>query len=320
MGSADGPRLYVLKREANKTGAVVKIANFEYDGRARLGKILGDTVVDLSAAAPELPKLLVEILRLGAPAMDKIAEVQPVAGAVLPLGSVRLLAPIPNPSKYLAIGMNYHDHAEEARKAGIPIPQTQVWFNKQVSCIVGPYDNVVRPNVSERLDYEAELGVVIGKRCRHVKAADARSVIAGYLVTNDVTVRDWQQRSPTWTLGKSFDTHGPIGPWLTTADDVPDPHALRMRLFVNGELRQDTLTGGMIYNIFQQIEHLTTVMTLEPGDILATGTCSGVGIALKPPSFLNPGDVVRVEIDGLGNIENRVVPDGDPAARAEPGG
>jgi 2-keto-4-pentenoate hydratase/2-oxohepta-3-ene-1,7-dioic acid hydratase in catechol pathway len=293
----------------------VRIANFSADGRSRLGKIVGDAIIDLSVAAPDLPGSLVEILRLGAPALKRIAEA--VAGAARPLASVRLLAPVANPSKYLAIGMNYRDHAEEARKAGIPIPQTQVWFNKQVSCIVGPYDDVVHPCVSDRLDYEAELGVVIGTRCRHVKAEDAQSVIAGYFVTNDVTARDWQQRSPTWTLGKSFDTHGPIGPWLTTADEVPDPHALTMRLTVNGELRQNTLTGGMIHNIFQQIEHLTTVMTLEPGDILATGTCSGVGIALQPPKFLRPGDVVRVEIDGLGHIENRIVADPGPQAQGE---
>ena len=142
-------------------------------------------------------------------------------------------------------------------------------------------------------------------------------MIAGYLVTNDVTARDWQQRSPTWTLSKSFDTHGPTGPWLTTADEVPDPHALSMRLLVNGELRQNTLTGGMIHTIFQQIEHLTTVMTLEPGDILATGTCSEVGIALNPPKYLEPGDVVRVEIERLGHIENRIVADPWPAARVE---
>ena len=287
----------------------MKIANFSIDGQSRLGKIVGDSIVDLSAAAPELPRSLVEILQLGASALKRVSEAAGVPGTIFPLASVKLLAPIPNPSKYLAIGMNYHDHAEEARRAGIPIPQTQVWFNKQVSCITGPFDDVVHPSVTERMDYEAELGVVIGKRCRHVKAEDARDVIAGYLVTNDFTARDWQQRSPTWTLGKSFDTHGPIGPWFTTADDVLDPHALTMRLFVNGELRQQTLTGGMIHNIFQQIEHLTTVMTLEPGDILATGTCSGVGIALKPPQFLKPGDVVRVEIDGLGHIENRVVKD-----------
>lgn len=295
----------------------MKIASFEASGRVRLGKILGDVVVDLSVVAPQLPASLVEILKLGTAALQTIADATPVAGAVLPLTSVRLLAPLPNPSKYLAIGMNYRDHAEEARKAGIPIPQTQVWFNKQVSCITSPYGDIVHPSVSDRLDYEAELGVVIGQRCRHVTAGDAHAVIAGYLVTNDVTARDWQQRSPTWTLGKSFDSHGPIGPWLTTTDEVPDPHSLRMQLFVNGELRQDTLTGGMIHDIFQQIEHLTTVMTLEPGDIIATGTCSGVGIALQPPKFLKVGDVVRVEIEGLGHIENRVVADTWPTAQED---
>ncbi len=161
------------------------------------------------------------------------------------------------------------------------------------------------PKVSEKVDYEAELAFVIGKRCRHVSAQDARKVIAGYLVCNDVTARDWQQRSPTYTLGKSFDTHGPIGPWITTDDEIDDPHALTMWLTVNGEERQRGGTGGMIYNIYQQIEYLSTVMTLEPGDLIATGTPSGVGIASN--RFLKPGDVVRVEIESLGAIENRFV-------------
>lgn len=287
----------------------MKIANFLKDGRSRLGKVVGDVIIDLSAVAPDLPQDLVDILKQGEPALSRIAKIESAPGAEYPLASVKLLAPLTTPQKYLAIGMNYHDHAEEARKAGIPIPATQVWFNKQVSCITGPFDDVIHPSVSEFMDYEAELGVVIGKRCRNVKVDDAQSVIAGYLVTNDFTARDWQQRSPTWTLGKSFDTHGPIGPWLTTADEIDDPHALRMRLFVNNELRQDTLTGGMIHNIFQQIEHLSKVMTLEPGDLIATGTCSGVGIAMQPQIFLKPGDIVRVEIEQLGFIENRVVED-----------
>jgi 2-keto-4-pentenoate hydratase/2-oxohepta-3-ene-1,7-dioic acid hydratase in catechol pathway len=157
------------------------------------------------------------------------------------------------------------------------------------------------------LDYEAELGVVIGRKCRHVTVAHARAVIAGYFVCNDVTVRDWQQRTPTYTLGKSFDTHGPIGPWLTTDDEIKDPLALEMVLTVNGEERQRSSTGDMIYNIYDQIAYLSTVMTLEPGDILATGTPAGVGIATG--QFLKPGDVVRVEIEGLGAIENTVMPE-----------
>jgi 2-keto-4-pentenoate hydratase/2-oxohepta-3-ene-1,7-dioic acid hydratase in catechol pathway len=231
-------------------------------------------------------------------------QLEAADGPPLELANTKLLAPIDDPQKFLAIGMNYQAHADEAAAAGIPVPTSQLWFNKQVSCIAGPYDDIELPRVSEQLDYEAEMAVVIGKACRHVKESDARGVIAGYMVANDVTVRDWQRRSPTYTLGKSFDTHGPIGPWLTTDDEIPDPHALEISLSVNGEERQRDNTSGMIYNIFQQIAYLTTVMTLLPGDILSTGTPSGVGIAHG--KFLRAGDVVRVEVAGLGAIENTV--------------
>ncbi|HWD63082.1 MAG TPA: fumarylacetoacetate hydrolase family protein [Humibacter sp.] len=226
-----------------------------------------------------------------------------------PLASVALLPPIDDPQKYLGIGMNYREHAEEARRAGIPTPTSQLWFNKQVSCVVGPYDDVVKPTVSDELDYEIELGVVIGTRCKNVAAKDARSVIAGYLVANDVSVRDWlQKRSPTFTLGKSFDTHGPIGPWLTTDDEIENPLDLHLKLTVNGEVRQDWRTDDMIYDIYEQIAYLTQVMTLMPGDILATGTPAGIGAPTG--RFLRVGDVVRAEIDGLGAIENHVVAEG----------
>ncbi len=233
--------------------------------------------------------------------------IEKATGPRFALSQVKLAAPIDDPQKFLAIGMNYVAHANEAAAAGIPIPKSQLWFNKQVSCINGPYDTVQVPKASDKVDYEAELAFVIGQRCRHVSAQDARKVIAGYLVCNDVTARDWQQRSPTYTLGKSFDTHGPIGPWITTDDEIDDPHALTMWLTVNGEERQRAGTGGMIYNIYQQIEYLSTVMTLEPGDLVATGTPSGVGVASN--RFLKPGDVVRVEIESLGAIENRFVPE-----------
>jgi 2-keto-4-pentenoate hydratase/2-oxohepta-3-ene-1,7-dioic acid hydratase in catechol pathway len=260
----------------------------------------------LSIAAPELPTSIIEILEVGKPALAQFHSVQDQPGARLALSSVRLLAPLPNPEKFLGIGMNYRDHAAEASKAGLETPTYQLWFNKQVSCITGPFDDVVKPHVSEQMDYEAELGVVIGRRCRHVKVEDARSVIGGYTIVNDVSARDWQKRSPTLTLGKSFDTHGPTGPWLVLDDEIDDPHALNIRMFVNGEQRQHANSGSMIHNIFEQIAYLSNVMTLKPGDILATGTPSGVGAALKPPQFLSPGDVMRVEIDGLGHIENRV--------------
>jgi 2-keto-4-pentenoate hydratase/2-oxohepta-3-ene-1,7-dioic acid hydratase in catechol pathway len=279
----------------------MKLLRFTEGGRTRIGKLVDDNVIDLSGVAG-----------VGASMRQLLADLPALRGALdaavgpsYRLGEVKLEAPIADPQKYLAIGLNYKAHAEEARAAGVPIPSSQLWFNKQVSCIAGPYDPIEYPAVIEKLDYEIELGVIIGKRCRHVKAADARSVIAGYFVTNDVTSRDWQSRSPTFTLGKSFDTHGPIGPWIVTDDEIADPHALEMVLTVNGDERQRKSTGDMIYDIYAQIEYLTTVMTLEPGDILATGTPEGIGMAIG--KLLKAGDVVRAEISGLGHIENRVV-------------
>lgn len=284
----------------------MKLSRFTVHGRTMIGVVNGDRVLELATLlGSEAPGSIRQVLAAGKPLLERIASaISTTSDKGYDVADVRFEAPIPDAQKYLAIGMNYQDHAEEARAAGIPIPKTQLWFNKQVSCITGPYDPVFRPRVSDKLDYEAELGVVIGKRCRYVSEADARSVVAGYFVANDVSARDWQAASPTFTLGKSFDTHGPIGPWITTDDEIADPHSLEMRLFVNGELRQKQVTGNMIYNIWQQIHHLSQVMTLEPGDLIATGTCAGVGIALN--KFLKPDDVVRVEIDQLGYIENRI--------------
>jgi 2-keto-4-pentenoate hydratase/2-oxohepta-3-ene-1,7-dioic acid hydratase in catechol pathway len=279
----------------------MKLARFTHLGSTRIGKVVGDQVVDLSSVAGvgSSMRLLIADLPALRSALDDCNSPS------IALSDVVLEAPINDPQKYLAIGMNYQAHADEAAAAGVPIPTSQLWFNKQVSCITGPHANVDIPKASEKVDYEAELGVVIGKRCRHVSREDARSVIAGYFVANDMTARDWQFRSPTYTLGKSFDTHGPIGPWLTTDDEVADPHALDMWLTVNGVEKQRTSTGDMIYDIYDQIAYLSTVMTLEPGDLLATGTPAGVGIA--EGNFLQPGDVVRVEVAGLGAIENRMV-------------
>lgn len=277
-------------------------------GPVRIGRVeLGadgaaEAIVDLSGVAgvgTSMRRLIAELPEL----RPILAEAD---GERHPLAEVVLEAPIDDPQKYLAIGMNYKEHAEEARRAGIPTPANQLWFNKQVSCINGPYGDIERPSVSEQLDYEIELGVVIGRECRHVAEEDALDAVAGYLVANDVSVRDWlMKRSPTFTLGKSFDTHGPIGPWLTTADEIEDPHDLRMVLSVNGEVRQNWRTDDMIYDIRAQIAELSTVMTLMPGDILATGTPAGIGAPTA--SWLRPGDVVRAEIEGLGRLENRVV-------------
>ena len=245
--------------------------HFFHDYRARLGKLFGGHLVDLSTVAPHLPTDMVGFLAAGEEALDVFHEVDDgEKGMDLNPANVSS-AGSDFPARKTGIGMNYRDHAAEAIKAGVETPPYQLWFNKQVSCITGPFDDVVKPGVSEKLDYEAELAVVIGRKCRHVDAENARSVIGGYMVANDVSARDWQLRTPTHTLGKSFDTHGPIGPWLVLDHEIEDPHALDIRMYVNGEQRQRGNTGSMIYNIFDQIAYLSTVMTLKPGDILATG-------------------------------------------------
>ncbi len=283
------------------------LAVFSHAGARKLGKVSGDSVIDLSVAAPDLPATVIDFLKAGAPALERFRSIASDGPGRIPLHEVQLHAPVPNPEKYLAIGMNYSDHGAEAKQLGLDVPEYQLWFNKQVSCITGPFDDVVHPKVTEKMDYEAELAVVIGRECRYVTADEAPSVIGGYMVANDVSARDWQMRTSTMTLGKSFDTHGPIGPWLTLAHEIGDPHRLGIRMLVNGEVRQNADTSQLIHNIYEQIAYLSQVMTLKPGDILATGTPSGVGVARKPPVFLQPGDVMRVEIEGLGHIENRVV-------------
>ncbi|MBK9180222.1 MAG: fumarylacetoacetate hydrolase family protein [Acidimicrobiales bacterium] len=284
----------------------MRLARIRRDGRVALGVVVGDDVIDLAVAAPDLPVDLVELLEAGPAglAAARAAAAAPPPGARVALDAVTLLAPIARPPKFLAIGLNYADHIAET---GMATPEFPVFFNKQTTCVIGPGEAIHKPRASDLVDYEGELGVVIGRRCRHVPVERAAEVIAGYLVVNDVTVRDWQLRAPTMTIGKSFDTHGPIGPWMVTADEVADPHDLRIRTFVNGELLQDASTSGMVFDVLHQIATLTTAFTLEPGDVIATGTPAGVGIVRRPPVLLQAGDVVRVEIDGIGAIENPVV-------------
>ena len=275
------------------------------DDSAALGIVEGDEVADLSAAdVPGEP----------ARALDAVgqAELERLAAAAprLPLAEVRLLSPA-TPRKYLAIALNYRDHIAEM---GMEAPEVPVFFNKQVSCVVGPGAEIHMPKVSTFLDYEAELAIVIGKRCRHVAAADAAEVIAGYTCANDVSVRDWQGKAQTMTIGKSFDTHGPLGPWLVTGEELGDPNDLAIRCFVEDEQRQDARTSEMVFDCFDQVAHLSEAFTLEPGDVIATGTPSGVGLGRQPvrENLLHVGETVRVEIEGIGALANTVVeePDG----------
>jgi len=282
----------------------MKLASFHHQGGMHFGRVEADEVVVLSER-DDAPAGVRELLALGEGGLAW-ARSERAGDRRVSLKNVELLAPVPNPQKYLALGGNYPSHLAEAVKAGVVRGTGQVWFNKQVSCINAPFADVLKPWISDYFDYEGELGIVIGTRCRHVRAEDAESVIAGYVVCNDMSVRDWQLRSPTHTLGKSFDTHGPFGPWLVTRDEVPDPHALRLRTWVNGELRQDANTSEMTNRVGAMIAELSTAFTLEPGDVLSTGSPAGVGGLMAPPRYLQPGDRVRVEIERIGAIENRV--------------
>lgn len=220
------------------------------------------------------------------------------------LGDVQLLSPIPRPPKFLGVSLNYADHIAET---GLEQPEYPTFFTKQSSCVIGPGEAIHRPRVSEKLDYEGELAIVIGTACRHVTPEQAKQVIAGYTICNDVSVRDWQVRSHTWTLGKSFDTHGPLGPWIVTADEIGDPHSLAIKTWVNGEQRQSSNTDQLIFDCYDLVSYLSTVVTLEPGDVIATGTSSGVGVKMKPRGYMKPGDNVRVEIEKIGVLENPVI-------------
>lgn len=282
----------------------MKLVRFEADGAIHIGAVKDDGIVDLTLAQSRYPTIL-SIVVAGDTSLAFLAGLIAQAAPELKLNAAKLCAPIEQPGKYLAIGMNYRKHLEESDKLGVARSAHQVWFNKQTTCISGPFDPI-EPGVTEKLDYEVELGVVIGAAAKHVSEADAHRHVFGYFVANDVSARDWQFHSATFTIGKSFDTHGPIGPWIVTADEVTDPHDLALRCFVNGDKRQENNTRGMIANIWEQIAYLSTAFTLEPGDLIATGTPEGVGVAMDPQVFLQSGDIVRCEIDGIGVIENRV--------------
>lgn len=277
----------------------MKLATFSTGGAPRIGRVDGEHIIDLSASG--LPTEMAAFLAAGP---DALHRARVAGGPTHELAAVTLEAPVLRPPKILAIGLNYADHIAETK---LETPKFPMFFNKQSTAAVGPRAPIHLPRVSDKLDYEGELGFVIGRRCRHVPRERAHEVIAGYVVCNDVSVRDWQFWAQTFTIGKSFDTHAPFGPWIVTPDEVGDPHELGLRTWVNGELRQDSNTRHLVFDCFDQIETLTKAFTLEPGDLVLTGTPSGVGIGFKPHKYLEVGDRVRVEIDKLGFIENQVI-------------
>ena len=283
----------------------MKLATFEESGSARTGLIVESGVIDLAKADPTLPRDMLALIREW-PALEPRVQALHGTKPHFALAQVRLKAPVPHPQKILAIGLNYADHIAES---GVPKPERQIWFSKLPNAVNGPYDPIQIPKASTSVDYEAEFVAIIGKRCRHVAKEDAAKVIFGYCAGNDVSVRDWQFHTTQWILGKSFDTHAPFGPWIVTPDEVGDPHALGIRCLVNGALRQNSNTCNLVFNVFDQIALLSEAMTLEPGDVIFTGTPGGVGFAAKPPSFLKAGDVVRVEIDRIGALEAGMVPE-----------
>ena len=282
----------------------MKLVTFTHEGRTRLGAVESDAVVDFAAHGRGLPDDMLTFLAQGEAAFNTAREVCASGTGRLALRDVSLEAPVRRPPKILAVGLNYRDHAAEG---GFDIPTVPMIFNKQSTAVTGPQSAIYLPKESVQLDYEGEFAFIIGKRCRHVPKEKALDVIAGYTIANDVSVRDWQFRSPTTTMGKSWDTHCPLGPYMVTPDEVGDPHNLTLRTWVNDELRQDSNTKNLIFDCSDIIAHLSTAFTLEPGDVICTGTPSGVGLGMDPKVWLKAGDVVRITIDQLGTLENRVI-------------
>jgi 2-keto-4-pentenoate hydratase/2-oxohepta-3-ene-1,7-dioic acid hydratase in catechol pathway len=284
----------------------MKLATFSDGGASRVAVVTDKGLVDLAAAAPGLPRDMTGLIAAWPTARAEVERAVASETRRIALESVRLLAPVPRPGKMLAIGLNYADHIAES---GQKTPEHQVWFAKMSTSAHGPFEPIELPKASMFVDYEAELVAVIGVRARNITRESAPAAVFGYAAGNDVTARDWQFQTPQWVLGKSFDTHGPFGPWIVTADEVGDPHSLGIRAFVNGEKRQDSNTRNLVFDVYDQIAHVSKVMTLEPGDVIFTGTPGGVGGAMSPPQALKAGDRVRVEIDRVGAIEASMQPE-----------
>lgn len=285
----------------------MRLATIQTAAGPRAALLAGDAYIDLHATRPDLPVSVRELLAGGDGMLRNAAEAARRPDAVrLAAASVKLLAPIPDPPKIVCIGLNYRDHAAES---GVPIPREPVLFSKFATAIIGPEEPIRLPAVSQEVDYEAELVLVVGKKGRRLSATAAMEHLAGYTVGHDVSARDWQLKKDgkQWLAGKTFDTFAPIGPVLVTTDEIGDPHNLGIRLRLNGQTMQDSNTRQMIFRAGDILAYVSQVVTLEPGDLIFTGTPPGVGFARKPQVFLKGGDVVEVEIDGLGVLRNPVV-------------
>jgi 2-keto-4-pentenoate hydratase/2-oxohepta-3-ene-1,7-dioic acid hydratase in catechol pathway len=249
------------------------------------------------------------VVPMGDDLVHHLATGQVSEGEPVPLERVRLRAPVPRPGKVICIGLNFRDHAEES---GLPLPEVPILFPKYANSVIGPGDPIVLPPETSEPDYEAELGVVIGRRASRVSEGDALSYVAGYTCMNDVSARDLQNRTSQWMLGKAIDTFLPCGPWLVTAGEIPDPQDLAIGLRLNGEQLQSSTTAQMVFGVAELVAFISRTLTLEPGDLIATGTPPGVGFARKPPIWLRDGDRVEVEIEGIGTLANPVVAGGAP--------
>jgi 2-keto-4-pentenoate hydratase/2-oxohepta-3-ene-1,7-dioic acid hydratase in catechol pathway len=283
----------------------MRLVTFREGGRDRVGARVGDNIVDLSAGDSTIPSDMRTFLEAGDATQFKAKSVVAEGGTIFSAGDVQILAPIANPEKLICIGLNYADHAAES---GMDIPSEPIVFSKYASTIIGPGDTIKLPPSSNEPDYEVELVVVVGKSGFNISEADAMSHVVGYTVGHDVSARDYQLQKPggQWMMGKTFDTFAPIGPDLVTADEISDPHNLPIRCILNGETVQDSNTKQLIFKVPELIAYLSHVFTLNPGDLIFTGTPPGVGMARTPQLWLKAGDHVACEIDGVGRLENAV--------------
>jgi acylpyruvate hydrolase len=304
----------------------MRLLSFRTAYGSRLGLADGDDVIDVNAAyarllssrgvprarehaSAEVPADMTAFLAEGAGAVQRaldaaeFARGHPDGGLRHARRDIALLPVVPRPPKVICVGLNYRDHAEET---GTKIPEQPVFFSKFTSCLIAAGDPIIVPRVSDQVDYEVELALVIGRPGRYIREADAASHVAGYTILNDISIRDYQMRTSQWLVGKVFDRTTPVGPELVTPDEVAHPDALQLRTTVNGRLLQDSTTANLIFSLPRIIAAISEVVTLEPGDLIATGTPSGVGFTRKPPLFLRDGDVVVLEVESLGRLENPV--------------